>query len=73
MLAFSLGIVSIFIRIILLSIHDRDEIHKLVAFLLELIAILCIFVLIPPFIKVVLGLLLLSFVHSFFSSLTIFD
>ena len=66
MLAVSILILSIGIGISFLVIHDEDEIHQIVAFLSGLIALICIFVLIPPLIKGLLGLLLITIVPKIF-------
>ena len=66
MLAISLLILSIFIGVFFLSIHDRDEIHQLVAFLSGLIALVCVFILTPPIIKGLLLLLFLTIGHKIF-------
>lgn len=66
MLVINLLILSICIGTILLSIHDEDEIHQLVAFLSGLIALVCVFILTPPLIKGLLGLLLFTIGHRFF-------
>ncbi len=66
MLIISLLIFSICIGTIVLLIHDHDEIHRLVAWLSGLITIFCIFVLTPPLIKGLLGLLFLAIGHKIF-------
>lgn len=66
MLTITLLILSICIGIILLSIHDGDEIHRLMAWLSGLIAVICIFILTPPLIKGLLGLLLFTIGHKIF-------
>ena len=66
MLVISLLIFSICIGIILLSIHNQDEIHQLVAGLSGLIALICAFILTPPLIKVFLGLLFFTIGHKIF-------
>ena len=66
MLAVSLLIFSICIGTILLSIHNRDEIHQLVAWLSGFIALFCIFILTPPLIKVLLGLLFFTIGRKLF-------
>lgn len=53
----SLIILSICIGLILLGIHDQDEVHQIVAFLSGLIALVCILILTPPSVKILLGLL----------------
>ncbi len=62
----SLLVLSICIGAIFLTIHDRDEIHQLVAFLSGLIALVCVFILTPPIIKGVLVLLCLTIGHKIF-------
>ncbi len=57
MLVLCLLIFSICMGIILLSIHNRDEIHQLMAWLSGLLALVCILILSPPLIKGCLGLL----------------
>ena len=66
MLAVSLLILSIGIGTSFLIIHDEDEIHQIVTFLSALIALICIFVLIPPLIKGLLGLLLITIIPEIF-------
>lgn len=66
MFVISLLILSISIGTILLIIHDRDEIHQVLAFLSGLVAFICIFILSPLFIKGVLGLILLIQGHNIF-------
>ncbi len=66
MLIFYLLILSICMGIILLTIHNSDEIHKLMAWLSGLLALVCVFVLTPPIIKGLLGLLFFSVGHKFF-------
>ena len=53
----SLLILLICIGVIVLSIHERDEIHQILAFLSVLIALVCAFILSPIMIKCLLGLL----------------
>ena len=65
MLFFYLLILSICMEIIILSIHNQDEIHKIVAWLSGFITILCIFVMTPPLVKGVLGLVLFTIGHKF--------
>lgn len=67
MLTVSLLILSICIGTILLTIHSRDEIHQLVAFLSGLIALTCIFILTPPLLKGLLSLIFFTVGHKFFS------
>ncbi len=66
MLITSLLILSICIATMLLTIHDRDEVHRIIAFLSGLIAILCVLILTPPFIKGLLGLLFFTMAHKIF-------
>lgn len=66
MLVVSLLILSICIRIILLSIHNDDEIHQMVAFLSSLITLVCIYILIPLILKIVLVLLFFTIGHKIF-------
>ncbi len=68
MFVISLPILSTSIGTILLIIHDRDEIIiTRIAFLPGLIAVICAFILTPPLIKSLLGLVLLSIGHKIFS------
>ena len=60
----TLLILSISIGTGLLMIHDRDEIHQLLAFLSGLIAFVCIFILSPLFFKGILVLLAIG--HNIF-------
>ena len=57
MLIMYLLILSICMASIILSIHNRDEIHQIVALLSGFITILCLFILTPPLLKGGLGLL----------------
>ena len=66
MLAISLLILSICIGTIVLLIHDRDEIHQMLAFLSGMLALLCIFILTPPIIKVFIGGLFFVVGHKIF-------
>lgn len=66
MLIINLLVLSVCVATVLLSIHNQDEIHQLVAFLSGLIALICVLILSPPLIKGVLGLLFLSFAHRIF-------
>ncbi len=66
MLVIHLLILSICMGIILLSIHHNDEIHKLVAWLSGMIAIVCVFVLTPPLIKGLLGVIFFVVGHKIF-------
>ena len=65
MLFFYLLILSTVMGIILLGIHDRDEIHQLMAWLSGMLALFCVFVIIPPLIKGLLGLLFFAIGHRF--------
>ncbi|MGF1479951.1 MAG: hypothetical protein ACFB4I_10725 [Cyanophyceae cyanobacterium] len=51
---------------ILLSIHEQDEIHQLVAILSGLLAVICFLILTPPLIKGMLSILFLIVVHKLF-------
>ena len=62
----TLLVLSISIGTILLVIHDRDEIHQVLAFLSGLIAFICIFILSPLLLKGLLGLVLLTIGHNIF-------
>ena len=62
----TLLVLSISIGTILLVIHDRDEIHQVLAFLSGLIAFICIFILSPLLLKGLLGLVLLTKGHNIF-------
>lgn len=66
MLVLWLLIFSICMGIILLSIHNRDEIHQLMAWLSGLLALVCILILTPPLIKGLLGIILFTFGHKVF-------
>ncbi|MDJ0741769.1 MAG: hypothetical protein QNJ32_00245 [Xenococcaceae cyanobacterium MO_167.B27] len=66
MLAGSLLVLSICLGMIILSIHERDEIHQLVAWLSGLMALVCFFILTPPVIKGLLGLLFVAMGHKIF-------
>ena len=66
MFVISLLILSISIGTIFLLIHDRDEIHQVLAFLSGLIAFICIFILSPLFLKGLLALILLTMGHNIF-------
>jgi hypothetical protein len=59
MMAICLLMFSICIGTILLSIHHQDEIHRLVAWLLGLIGLICIVIITPVFIKFFIGLFFL--------------
>lgn len=59
MLVVNLLFLSICTALFFLIIQNSNEIHQLVAWLSGLIALLCVFILIPPLIKGLLGLLLL--------------
>ncbi len=64
MLVTSLLVFSICIGTILLCIHGHDEIHQLMVWLSGILALLCIFILTPPLIKGLLGLLLFIIGHK---------
>lgn len=64
MLIMHLLILSICMIAIILSIHNRDEIHQLVAWLSGFITILCVFILTPPLLKGGLGLVFLATAHK---------
>lgn len=64
MLFFNLLILSIIMGIILMSIHDRDEIHQLMAWLSGILALFCIFILTPPLIKALLGMIFFVIGHK---------
>lgn len=66
MVAMSLLISSICMGIIVLTIHDRDEIHQLVAFLSGLIALVCTLVLMPPMLKGLLGIVFVVVLNKAF-------
>ena len=68
MFVISVLILSISIGTILLLIHDRDEIHQVLAFLSGLVAFICIFILSPLLLKGLLGLILLTSGHNIFSA-----
>ena len=72
MLAISLLILSICIGTIILIIHDRDEIHQVLAFLSGMMALVCLFVLTPPIIKVFLGAFFFVVGHKLFPIYSIF-
>lgn len=72
MLAISLLILSICIGTIVLLIHDRDEIHQILAFLSGMLALLCIFILTPPIIKVFIGGFFFVIGHKIFPAHSIF-
>lgn len=52
----SLLVLSVCMGVMLLFIHDRDEIHQLMAFLSGIVALVCTLVLMPPLLKTLLGL-----------------
>ncbi len=56
MLVISLLILSLVMGTIILTIHDSDEIHQMLAFLSGSIALVCVYILIPPIVKICLGL-----------------
>ncbi len=66
MIAFWLLIFSICMGIILLTIHNGDEIHQLMGWLSSLLALTCILILTPPLIKGLLGLFLFTIGHKIF-------
>ena len=66
MFAFWLLIFTICIGTILLVIHDRDEIHLLMAWLSGALGLLCILILTPPLIKSLLGLIFFAIGHKVF-------
>ncbi len=66
MLFLYLLILSVVMGMVLLSIHNQDEIHKLMAWLSGMLALFCIFILIPPLIKSLLGLFLFTIGHKVF-------
>ena len=66
MLAIWILICSICVGTILLLIHNRDEIHLLMAWLSGLLGLFCILILTPPLIKGLLGLLLFALGHKIF-------
>ncbi len=66
MLIHYLLILSICMVIILLTIHNSDEIHKLMAWLSAMIALVCILVLTPPLIKGLLGMIIFLVGHKVF-------
>ena len=66
MVAIWLLIFSVCIGTIVLSIHHRDEIHQLLAWLSGLIALVCIFVLTPPVVKGLIGVLFFVGMPKFF-------
>ncbi|GAB4542493.1 MAG: hypothetical protein Tsb0014_35290 [Pleurocapsa sp.] len=65
MLVTTLLILSLCIGTILLTIHGSDEIHQILAFLSGLIAVVCVFILTPPLIKGLLGLIFFTMGHKF--------
>jgi hypothetical protein len=66
MLFVYLLILSICTGMIILAIHHSDEIHKLLAWLSGLLALVCVLVLIPPLLKGVLGLIFFAIGHKIF-------
>ena len=72
MLAIGLLILSICIGTGILIIHDRDEIHKILAFLSAIMALICVFILTPPIIKSLIGLLFFHIGHRIFPAHSIF-
>lgn len=59
-------IFSVVMGIILLSIHDSDEIHQLMAWLSGMLALFCILILTPPLVKGLLGLIIFVIGHKIF-------
>ncbi len=59
-------IFSICMGIILLTIHNSDEIHLLMVWLSGLLGLVCILILVPPLIKGLLGLIIFAARHRFF-------
>ena len=72
MLAIGLLVLSICVGTIILIIHDRDEIHKMLAFLSAIMALICVFILTPPIIKSLIGLLFFYIGHRIFPAHSIF-
>ncbi len=66
MLAFWILICSICVGSILLLIHNRDEVHLLMAWLSGALGLLCILILTPPLIKGLLGLVFFGVGHKIF-------
>ncbi len=66
MLVISLLVLSIFIVAIILSIHNSDEVHQLVAFLSIFITLICVFILTPLLLKGVLVLLFFTIGNKIF-------
>ncbi|MGF1539748.1 MAG: hypothetical protein ACFCU5_04740 [Pleurocapsa sp.] len=66
MIVIHLLVLSICMGIMLLSIHHSDEIHRLVAWLSGMIALVCVFVLTPLLIKGLLGLVFFLLGHKVF-------
>ena len=64
MLIMYLLILSICMVAIILSIHNSDEIHQIVACLSGFITILCLFILTPPLLKGGLGLGFFAMAHK---------
>ena len=62
----SLLILLICVGVIILSIHERDEIHQMLAFLSGLIALIFAFILSPLIIKSFLGLLFFTVGHKIY-------
>ena len=67
MLITTLLVLLICIATMLLTIHDKDEINRIIAFLSGLIAILCVFILTPLMIKILLGLLFFTITNKILS------
>lgn len=66
MLFIYLLILSICTGMIILGIHHSDEIHKLLAWLSGLLALVCVLVLTPPLVKGILGLVFFAIGHKIF-------
>ena len=69
MLIISLFVLSLATGIIVLMVHNDDEIHQLLAFLSSAIALICVYALIPPLVKICLGLLFftIGYLNNFYS------
>jgi len=59
-------VLSTTMGIVLLGIHDKDEIHKLMAWLSGMLALFCIFILTPPLVKAALGAIFFIIGHKVF-------
>ncbi len=66
MLFIYLLVLSISTGMIILGIHHSDEIHKLLAWLSGLLALVCVLVLTPPLLKGILGLIFFAIGHKIF-------